>query len=560
MRGAWRWLLCAAGLALFSSGCVKGAGEPCERHADCEAGLVCSGQAADPEKKVCSPCGRGIACVAVELVSRNCAGDVGEDLLAKHPGALFRVWVEAEDFDWDPQDLSRDEPLQIPDIPLGTDRRLVVQLYDHINKTVVAWGRTPPFEVTRDQAVPKLALYLRQPSAFTRVSDPIPPEDPNVLSECRDLGQARSGHTATTLPDGRVLVVGGHTYDAEGKRVPLKSAEFFDPRIVKASRDYNLVFDAAAELNLARTGHTATLLEDGRVLVAGGDGLVGTGIAPLRLAELYDPKANAWYPIEMSKPRANHAALRLPDGRVLLSGGTGKGAATSTEIFDPKASAGKLLDGPEIPARQSHVAALLSSTPKGAPDRLLLIGGLAGSDWLDTITVLRLGDGVVAVDSGATPKLGGGRPMPVVLPLGQAESAGLLVLGGQPENKPGSGVVVDWLQVRDGEVVRENVTVPRYEARFGACSASYEGGALVAGGWWGQDRAPAASAETYKRTGEGSSARIESPNVGAPILARSGMACATLADGSVLVLGGERVEEGKPVASGIAEIFQPPAP
>ncbi|HEY6888159.1 MAG TPA: kelch repeat-containing protein, partial [Solirubrobacter sp.] len=76
-------------------------------------------------------------------------------------------------------------------------------------------------------------------------------------------------------------------------------------------------FTAGPMMNLAREGHTATLLLDGRVLVTG-----GFGDAEGRSAELYDPATNTWTPTpNMSTPRVNATATRLLDGRVLVVGG-----------------------------------------------------------------------------------------------------------------------------------------------------------------------------------------------------------------------------------------------
>jgi len=88
------------------------------------------------------------------------------------------------------------------------------------------------------------------------------------------LAEARAGHTATALPDGRVLVVGGGVRDG---MVLLAPAEVWVPATAS--------FGAAGSLAEAREGHTATLLPDGRVLVVGGFG----GDGPVSLAEVWEP-------------------------------------------------------------------------------------------------------------------------------------------------------------------------------------------------------------------------------------------------------------------------------
>jgi WD40 repeat protein len=127
------------------------------------------------------------------------------------------------------------------------------------------------------------------------------------------------GQTATLLRDGRVLVVGGYGGIAVGT---LSSAELYDP----ASGTWT----ATGSMARPRVGHTATLLPDGRVLVVGGDG--GSAAAlPLTSAELYDPTSGTWSGTGSmvtpryggaSDPTRNHTATVLADGRVLVAGGS----------------------------------------------------------------------------------------------------------------------------------------------------------------------------------------------------------------------------------------------
>jgi hypothetical protein len=164
-----------------------------------------------------------------------------------------------------------------------------------------------------------------------------PVEASGVCSPSSRMAQARYEHTATLLADGAVLVSGGEASDL--KRLPrlLASAEIYDP-----GRD---AWSGAGSMALARRGHTATVLADGRVLVVGGMGPGGVVAA----AELYDPVARAWSPASgPSTPRHGHTATRLGDGRVLVAGGVAVDATDaagplaslgSAEVYDPGASA-----------------------------------------------------------------------------------------------------------------------------------------------------------------------------------------------------------------------------
>ncbi len=135
----------------------------------------------------------------------------------------------------------------------------------------------------------------------------------------------RGIHTATLLADGRVLIAGGF---ATGQ-VALGSAELYDPRTGTFSR--------TGSLTTPRAQHSATLLADGRVLIAGGSNGNGAG-GPLASAEVYDPKTGTFTATgPMTDGRAWHTATLLADGRVLVTGGDGASAPlASAEIFDPK--------------------------------------------------------------------------------------------------------------------------------------------------------------------------------------------------------------------------------
>src|SRR5215470_12509941 len=134
-----------------------------------------------------------------------------------------------------------------------------------------------------------------------------------------NLAVPRTGHTATALSDGRILITGGR--DAAGNLVA--ASEIFDPETQTSS--------ASAALNTARVDHSATVLADGRVLVAGGTGASGA----LSSAEIFDPAhpENGFQPVAsaMSTARTKHTATLLNDGHVLIAGGDAQGTA---ELFD----------------------------------------------------------------------------------------------------------------------------------------------------------------------------------------------------------------------------------
>jgi hypothetical protein len=171
--------------------------------------------------------------------------------------------------------------------------------------------------------------------------------------------EPRAWGTATLLEDGRVLVAGG---EAQGAAVA--TAELFDPR--------SGTFVATGSMSRPRSYHAAILLDDGRVLIVGGAG----SDEPLS-AELYDPETGTFGPAgPMAVPLAtDFSATRLDDGRVLLVGGWDDHGSllAAAQVYDP--DTGRFTQTGSLPApRMRHSAALL------ADGRVLIVGGWDGSD------------------------------------------------------------------------------------------------------------------------------------------------------------------------------------
>src|SRR5712691_3948439 len=171
-----------------------------------------------------------------------------------------------------------------------------------------------------------------------------------------DLLEGHVAHTATPLDDGRVLIAGG----ADVRGVATAGSEIFD---AKANR-----WIRAASMRSARAAHTATRLSDGSVLVTGGR--TGLSIFPVEIlmtAEIYHPLTNSWtVAAPMHVPRSSHSATRLQDGRVLVVGGTTLASGSplpaaqleQAEVYDPKRDSWSLA-GTGLPPLSGQAATLM---------------------------------------------------------------------------------------------------------------------------------------------------------------------------------------------------------
>jgi hypothetical protein len=185
------------------------------------------------------------------------------------------------------------------------------------------------------------------------------------------LNTARVGHSATLLSNGQVLIVGG--YDPTTGLIA--DAELYDPTAQ--------VFIDLGNTNSPRFHHTATLLQNGQVLIAGGE-TDPTPTGSLNTAEIFNPATWTFtaLSVNMTSAREGHTATLLNNGQVLLTGGDPPGAGTvnTAEIYDPASKTFTALSSTMTTFRMYHDAVLLNG------GKVLLSGG--GSDSGGSSTVL----------------------------------------------------------------------------------------------------------------------------------------------------------------------------
>jgi N-acetylneuraminic acid mutarotase len=373
---------------------------------------------------------------------------------------------------------------------------------------------------------------------------PEPPGDRSTWTATGAMVTQRSGgHTVTLLANGMVLVAGGApaTFHSES----LAAAELFSPT--------SMSWTSTGEMIQARSGHTATLLADGRVLVAGGGDPNGNG-RKFRTAELYDPATGSWAATgDMAKARTNHTATLLPNGKVMVAGGNGGGPfLASAELYDPVTGTWTAI-GDMTEGRSAHTATLL------ADGRVLVAGGVFGDDAgpccgpLSSAELFDPHAGTWTATGSFAEIVGGGSA--TLLPDGRVLVAGEINSfrrGGSPAEiyDPGSG---SW-----------TVTGSMAEHRNGlAATLLPDGRVLVLGGVQdtaGDDTFPIGftglrTAELYvPSSGSWTSTR----NMGTR---RGGQVGVRLADGRVLVVGGVVSVDGGDGSSVLsepaAEVFDP---
>jgi hypothetical protein len=179
------------------------------------------------------------------------------------------------------------------------------------------------------------------------------------------MAVGRESHKATLLSDGKVLVAGGTLFLNILDRVTA-TAELYDPATG--------TFSPTGSMTTPRQDFTATLLPNGKVLVAGGFDNSGRALAT---AELYDPASGTFTLTgSMAAPRTGHTATLLPNGKVLVAGGF------TAELYDPATGTFSFTGGLAT-ARTGHTATLLQS------GQVLVIGGAGSSGILASAEIYK---------------------------------------------------------------------------------------------------------------------------------------------------------------------------
>lgn len=185
----------------------------------------------------------------------------------------------------------------------------------------------------------------------------------NTFTSLSPMHVARMRHTATSLADGRILVVGGTL--SQGSDIGIGGAEIFDPTTLRWSQVGNL--------HEGRQGQSATLLTTGQVLIAGG---FNPYYDPTKTAELFSPNSNQFtYTLSpMTVPRRYASAVSLVNGQVLVAGGFN--GANTAELFDPSSETFSFAPEDMTEQRDKPNATFLLNTNTSNDGKVLFAGGV----------------------------------------------------------------------------------------------------------------------------------------------------------------------------------------
>jgi len=367
-------------------------------------------------------------------------------------------------------------------------------------------------------------------AATTELFDPVA----RTFADAAPMTMPRSGHSATALPDGRVLLVGGSRPETG---VSVAGAELYDPTTGRSS--------ATGSMLTERRSPSAALLDDGRVMVAGGENAYGIA----RSAEIYDPATGTFQLAASALGGLTGPALRLSDGRVLVEG-------LQSEVFDPAgstpiASPPIRTDHAFVPTGEGAQHRSMHTATRLRDGRVLIAGGdepvdgvLASAEIYDPRTGTSLPTGSMAVPrSGHTAIMlhdgrvliagwGGGQDAPVLEiydpRTGRFSDAGSIPTGHRLGPEPitavqlASGRIIIFGQIGTGSMAYELDPDQRLATAIGdvyGCTGLHEAVVLA------DDRVLALCSAGQERqaaslfdTGSGKSVRLVVPFFDGPVL------------------------------------------
>jgi hypothetical protein len=343
------------------------------------------------------------------------------------------------------------------------------------------------------------------------------------------LRQARSSFSATLLNNGQVLVVGG-TYRGSFVQYGLTSAELYNPA--------SGTFSTTGSLNTGRYGQSATLLNSGKVLIAGG---ANSSTGALSSAELYDPTTGTFTVTGSLSCACGYSATLLANGTVLFTGGfDGTNAVSTAELYDPAS-------GTFVPTGSLKVARAGPSSTLLGNGKVLVAGGVYYTGVIPyTAVAHNLASAELYDPATGTFTLTGSLHTARTSETATLLKNGSVLLAGGQNSGPNGGYLssAELYNPATGKfTVTGSLNTPRILHRAHLLSSGQV--LIVAGNHFGS----IASAELYDPT-SGTFSNVASLNT-----PRQGHASALLTNGQVLAVGGYESQLGKQGWLASAELF-----
>ena len=440
---------------------------------------------------------------------------------------------------------------KIPQIPAGPARVVEVRGYDgdpNSGARVISMGKSLPFDVP--DVVPddlmggsiKVNVVLRKVNTFAPIVSAAAP------TQCQQLRVPRAGHTATLLKNGKVFIAGGYNLKpGSPEKVALADTEVFNPGTgaFELTRPLSITTQGAV-YPLARAYHAALRLPSGQVLLWGGElyATANNTVSPIASILFYDVDVDDYGAVGPRVPaaigRSHHKMAIDSNGKVLVVGGltrsSGAGGivpANQVEWLDPAAATNlyKIVDGVSLPRIDATVM------PVKNGEYIAVAGGSDGTAVKTDITFFKFNGTTFAQQSTSMPPMlsSGGRRAAAGALI--HDGADMLLLGGYTD--PALVRPLASSEVLNASAATIAPGPDIRTARGDVCAVTMADGTVLAiGGRTSDAGGPPRSDATAVLITAADTGGITS--IGAPNLpkARYAHTCTALLDGSVLVTGG----------------------
>jgi len=473
----------------------------------------------------------------VALVTTACEQDVALDPLNGVTQLRFSVYGE----DLRSSDYSRTADvrageIQLPDVPAGKDRILVVEGLTGAAGVIVSLGTSGPLDLTQPDSPVDVTIFLRRTNAFS------PSAAQDSPRTCTRMNASRAAHAAAVLDDGRVLIAGGLSIDGDPPSVRyLNSTEIYDP---KSGR-----FTTGPNLAIARAYHTVTHIPGTTLtIIAGGRNDTDNGRDGLRLVEIFDESLPLNLGISgtaaLAVPRSGHTATAALDrsARVVITGGYTQtpvageaGVVTgSVEVFD--ASTRTFTSGTSFEAGRAEAAHV------AVGNNVYVVGGWDGARAIrSTVILVPRPAGVFDPQASGSLNLSVGRILPLAASIGSV----VVAAGGYTEPDDENPLAfrkasnaLDALDTATGNLVPVSGTLGARRA-YGAAAALFDDTVLVGGGGSATENATTIHRSADLVVVSPSDGRITAlATNGSMRVERERLVYTTMKDGAVLVTGG----------------------